>query len=445
MNDKITYKLTVQMDDTEVLIIEPPFTLEFDIVRNTMAQANTGTFRVYNLSESIRNSIFQDLFDLSTFRKVTFEAGYGELISCFVGDLRKAYSYRQGTEIITEMFCFDGGYDTLNAFTNQSFGAGVELKEVITSMIGGMRDVAKGEVGEVAETSLPRGTALIGNSIEILDKYTDGGVFIDEGKLNVLKPNEVIEGLVTKLDSSSGLLGTPKRQDASLLVDTIFNPKLKVAQVIDIESEVQKQFNGQYKIVGIKHGGIISENTCGERKTEITLFMPNALNNQAFNLVSNGKITPLEGNEELNQNIKGVYAYLLKYNKPPKFNITKNISWSEALHQYSSQGGTPTIQVLSNLVRLSKVMQEFLDKNYPGKSIKISSGWRSKGTNSSTPNASNTSLHVKGLAFDFVIQGVSIAEQQRATKEQLIGEIITYSGFTHYGLQSTREILKGDR
>ena len=47
------YLLTVQLQDLSPLVIEPPFTLEFDITQNILTSANVCQFRIYNLIAAV--------------------------------------------------------------------------------------------------------------------------------------------------------------------------------------------------------------------------------------------------------------------------------------------------------------------------------------------------------------------------------------------------------
>ena len=108
-----TFKLTIQMNDNpnKAIVIEPPFTIDFDINRDMEATANTGNFKIYNLSPSTRKEIFQDLFDLSSIRKIIFEAGYNQ------------------AQNIADFFSKDGNYKNIEIFKDL---AGIE--RVVTAV-----------------------------------------------------------------------------------------------------------------------------------------------------------------------------------------------------------------------------------------------------------------------------------------------------------------------
>ena len=64
-NNQCIWSLAVS-DGINTKVIGYPLTIEFNIVRNTFASANSATFNIYNLSPSTRSSefFFQDRFNI---------------------------------------------------------------------------------------------------------------------------------------------------------------------------------------------------------------------------------------------------------------------------------------------------------------------------------------------------------------------------------------------
>jgi hypothetical protein len=118
-------------------------------------------------------------------------------------------------------------------------------------------------------------TPLNGNSFFLLTKDYKDEIFIDLEKVNKLGVNEYIKGaggLVPLITSETGLLGTPLRQGTDVVVDMLFEPRINVGQLVEIDSEFNKLFNGQYKVNGVKHSGIISGAVNGDCKTTLQLY-----------------------------------------------------------------------------------------------------------------------------------------------------------------------------
>jgi hypothetical protein len=272
------------------IVIKPPITLEFDITRNTLSSTNVGKFQLYNLSTTHRNQLRFNASDYSKFRKIQLFAGYGQnLPVVFTGNITQASSYRRGVDFITDIECFDGGYAYANGQTSLQFAKGTPIKKVIASIIeqssdpnnpnSGLPKISVGSIGFYSDV-LTRYNSFNGNTAKILDEITGGGFFIDNGKANALQTNEYIQtgaGLVT-INAASGLLGTPRLEKSIARTEMLFEPALEVgatALVTSVSTELD--FNGLYKIIGLKHRGVISGAVCGEATTTASFFYDKAL------------------------------------------------------------------------------------------------------------------------------------------------------------------------
>ena len=82
-------------------------------------------------------------------------------------------------------------------------------------------------------------------------------------------------------------MGTPKRNDTYLEVDILFEPDLQIGQIVQIVSQTNPAFDGQYKIFGIKHSGTISGVVGGDCRTSLQLFVGTRLFKIVDKLVQN--------------------------------------------------------------------------------------------------------------------------------------------------------------
>ena len=266
------YRLTVQIDDETSVVIQPPMTVQFNIVRSTNASINTGSFQIYNLSESRRQDIFQDRFDTSNQKKVTFEAGYGKLTTVFKGYIFQADSSRVGSDIITTIQARDGFNDIRNDQISATYPAGLTVKQVVENLTGGFSAITKGTISEFDDT-FPRPVAVDGNVFELINKYTGDKAYVDLNELNAVKNEDVINAAVVSFDSKTGLLETPKREGAFLSIKTLFQPDVQMSQLVDVNSSILKQYKGQYKVIGVQHQGVISEAVGGQCSSSFNLLL----------------------------------------------------------------------------------------------------------------------------------------------------------------------------
>lgn len=269
------YELYVATEDGDTIRIGLPFTIEFDITRNTLTSANVCQLRIYNLSKLNRNRI---RFNISNYggpyREIVFTAGYGSNLSkIFSGNISQAWSVREGVDFITQIECYDGGYAFLNGVTNKTFVSGTPQREVIRSIMGDLPNVSVGKVGNYQGT-LMRGNVYSGNSADILRQITGTGFFVDGQKSNALMTNEYIAevGQRLKINARTGLLGTPLLEQSKVRFDMLFEPSLNVGTSVEIESLTEDNFNGIYKVTGVKHRGVISSAVSGSAITTGEFF-----------------------------------------------------------------------------------------------------------------------------------------------------------------------------
>lgn len=270
------YRLTIQTQDDygnptdEALIVENPITIEFTVERSIYAGMNTLDLDIYNLSPDHRNLLFQDVYGLN-YKNVILEAGYeGQgMTIIFNGNIWSAYSHRKGVNIITHIHAIDG-LSTQSALIHTTLQSGTTLQQVIQNLTNSIPDLKSG-TQNLQEYTFNRPLVLNGNSYKLLKTYSDNNVFVDMKTVNIMNVNDVIEGFVPLITDESGLLSTPERRDATLTINMIFEPRLLIGQVIEVESNIAPQFDGQYKVFGLKHSGIISDSIAGTCVTTIQM------------------------------------------------------------------------------------------------------------------------------------------------------------------------------
>lgn len=114
---------------------------------------------------------------------------------------------------------------------------------------------------------------------------------------------------------------------------------------------------------------------------------------------------------------------------------TDNFRWDEVLR---NQTEIPSLEVLNNLLSITKVLQRYRASLFNNKSITITSGWRSLNYNQKTPGASPRSYHIKGLALDFKVAGLTPLEVQRKLDFVHNGGLEFAPTWTHIDLGTKR-------
>lgn len=269
------YELRVGTEDGSILTVTLPFTIEFDITRNTLTSANVCQVRIYNLNQLNRNRL---RFNISNFggpyRPIVLRAGYGDdLAQVFTGNISAAWSIREGTNWITTIECYDGGFAFVNGVTDRQFAAGTPKAVEIKTVMSDLPNTKVGSVGAYTGVST-RSNSYSGNTGTILTEMTGGGFFIDSGKAYALKTNEYIQapGSMLVINAKSGLLNTPVLEQTIVRFEMLFEPRLNVGTAVFLQSLTEESFTGIYKVTGVKHRGVISAAVAGKAITSGEFF-----------------------------------------------------------------------------------------------------------------------------------------------------------------------------
>lgn len=432
------YRVTVY-SDKESVIVEYPLTCKFTVTRGIFSETNRATIQLYNLGLSTRNKIFQDQFTLDPNKQkyVHLEAGYEDnLTLIFKGRIMQAYSFKSGgqTDVITEIQAV--ALDIFDSQTSYTFAEGTTFKEALSTFMSDMPNVILGNTGTL-EGIFNTPTTFDGMTMEQINKLTGGHSFVDNGVLNTLMDNEVIDVPAPVISAQTNLLGTPMRRDANLEIKTTFLPDIIVGQLVEIDSTISPNFNGQFKLVGFTHDCLISPSIAGSRTTQMTLWigpmLPNSNINltyqsqtQSFSKVKGDKTTPVAIKEPAEA--RAVYNYIKNNNgNIPNTKITRNISWKEMLGNDNTNAERLkelSIKSVSNAYTIAVTFQQIMDKYFPGRRVKINSGWRSV-QNNKRWRGNPESKHLSGLAIDFRIDGVETNKAYNTIKA-------VWNGWTQY-------------
>lgn len=284
MADKLgrNYILQVEGADGRPITVQPPFTIEFDITRNILTSANVCSIRVYNLNKNNRSLLRFNIMDSDDFRFVQLRAGYkNNLSTIFVGNITQAWSVREGVNFITSIECFDGGFAFNNSEFNQTFKKGTSYKAIIEAIINTLDEfgIQPGAIGTYSKT-LSKDTPFSGTATTLLTDLTQGGFFIDNGKANCLGNSEFRTGGIPLINAKSGLLGTPVRERNIITFDMLFEAGIIAGQKVQLESLTESSFNTpstqSYKVISVKHRGMISESVCGDAVTTLGMYFGEA-------------------------------------------------------------------------------------------------------------------------------------------------------------------------
>lgn len=284
------YTLSIEVAKGQNITVALPYAIEFEINRNTLASSQTATFRIYNMAESTRDLIWKDQYLWTQFRAIQFSAGYGNTTPLvFNGTIKQAYSeHPEGTEnAVTVIEAYDGGYQITNGLTNMTIAVGASAQQTIMTLAKSLPGITGTPIVGSFPVTTKRGEVLFGNTWDMILKKSGGLGCIDNGQPKILNLNDTVTGTIPLIDASTGLLGAPKRTNAMITFDMLFEPRITIGQALALKSTFNSLLNGNYKVMGFTHRGKITDSGDPDKaKTTVNLWLgAGALNPIAGTLV----------------------------------------------------------------------------------------------------------------------------------------------------------------
>lgn len=244
------YELTIQTDLDKAIVVVPPFNIAFNADKSTDKSLNKMNVKVFGLSRDNQLAIVKNADEKKNF-EIELKVGYQNSIeTIFKGYINIGERSRMGADLPLTMECIDGGYDARFSFTSRT----VNGKSPIDAILEDMPNTRKGKITEQKKLIRPR--VLVGNSWKLVrEQLNDEQCFIDNGQLNILKRNEVINSFVPVVQASTGLISTPTSEEKKVTFQSMMNPALKIGGLCELNSIYAPTLNGIYKINTIGYDG----------------------------------------------------------------------------------------------------------------------------------------------------------------------------------------------
>lgn len=303
---KRTYKLYYRFDATnnKWLYITLPITMDFSIERNNLATANRCKLTLYNLSKNTRDLLFRDELDIGKpynpdevgwvqtsqaeldkaekspdkLRNwLELEIGYESThmsYQVFSGAVLWAYSYKQGVDYITEISAYSTNLKDPLTYITYEAKAGKTYKsaiEDIATQLTGIYNISISD--DIAEKVFTEDTVLMGTAEDILIKQLGYKPYVDNNSLYVFNDKSTISREPTIINAGNGLLSSPRRTQNGVKISMMFEPQLRVGQLVQLNADIEQTYNGTTFVVsGFKHNGSVSTVRDSQTTTEVELI-----------------------------------------------------------------------------------------------------------------------------------------------------------------------------
>jgi len=234
--------------------------MTFNIEKHLGGEPNKCTISIFNLNPDSRSNICRKPLH------VRVDAGFADTgyRSLFFGDLIFGASEHKETEIETKLQIGDGARAIGFARANRSFKKPVSAYEVLTYAAGTMNLKLPPEIEQAPElrSALANGISVKGPTRDVLTRLLAPYNYhwsVQNGKLVILRDEEIIANQAALVNASSGLIGSPQRAApdkatgrSEVTCEVALWPELTPGQAVQLESE---DISGTFKLIQITHVG----------------------------------------------------------------------------------------------------------------------------------------------------------------------------------------------
>jgi hypothetical protein len=243
--------------------------ITFQIKRSLSAKvANSAEIKIYNLSPDSRQKLqaMRDVF-------VSLEAGYaGGRSLIFRGELREAWSARDGNDWVTSIGAGDAEKPRKKARVNKSFPAGTSASTVIThcaqALQVGLGNVTKqaalAKLWNVSPSVFSCGYVASGDALSQLDRICRSCGMewsIQDNQLQLLERGKPLQETGIVLTESSGLVGSPELGKGGVVrCRTLMIPGLYPGRRVELKS---RALSGVYRVETTHHRGVFGTEDWG--------------------------------------------------------------------------------------------------------------------------------------------------------------------------------------
>lgn len=236
----------------------------FKVERDLKPQPNQVEFVIYNLSESSRAKLE------NVGQRVVLEAGYEDAVAqVFSGDVRRAFSTKQGSDWLTKIEAGDGERAFVFGRVSKSYAPGTSVADVARDTIKALKTdpgAALEKVGQLVGEYSSGFAQHAKASTELTRLLSPHGFSwsIQSGRIEVLGPNEHLPEAAPLLTPETGLIGSPtisiptkRTQPSTLKCRSLLLPTLRPGQRVVLKAEAISGTFVATKVahVGDTHGG----------------------------------------------------------------------------------------------------------------------------------------------------------------------------------------------
>ncbi len=218
----------------------------FNVSRSYTRDNTTGTVTIYNLNTTVENKLITDC------TRVTIEAGYENLFGLiYDGDVIQGIrGVENGTDYYLTLVAMDCGRMLADGFTTANVPRGASKREVAktVSELSTVSTQVNSISTAISNAKYIRGKVIFGKTKDYLQQIASQenvNFSVKNGKVNLTSVTDINTEQIIRLDSTSGLIGSPQQNSQYITFQALLNPRIDLNTLVNIpnESIIESQYS----------------------------------------------------------------------------------------------------------------------------------------------------------------------------------------------------------
>jgi len=246
--------------------------IRFEIRKHQQSTSAPTFIYVYNLSQALRQTLAKIAGKTLGGSEIELKVGWQNFpaATIFSGTLLACFSERQEADIVTSLVSLAGYGGMMSTVLSQTWAGGSSLLSIIKNIAGQIPGVTVGQINVTDRKMGTQGYSMAGGAQQHLNDLARTYGFrygIDKGVFTACDDTKVLsETTVPLLSFKNGflkriepMLFAPFQQVQGWTIQSLINPHVNVGASVQVESQINPQYNGKYpvntlSITGDTHG-----------------------------------------------------------------------------------------------------------------------------------------------------------------------------------------------
>lgn len=240
----------------------------FEIVKTGFGEANQCIISIYNLSPDDENKLIKQG------QRIIVEAGYSgsQYGMIFSGNIIQPLRSREnGVDYILALVSMDADRYSTYGLINVALVAQQTARDAVQALV--TKSSQEVGTGFLTNTNItyPRGKVMFGMSKDFLSqiaKSENATYYTEDGKVNVISPEDITQGTILSFGPDSGLIGTPTQTEYGIQCQVLLNPQVRINTLFHIDNRRVTNYRytpgepvrsldsqGIYRVIKLTHTG----------------------------------------------------------------------------------------------------------------------------------------------------------------------------------------------